>query len=158
MFSLSPNLLSRSSRRLRMFQLGGLTAPMLAAWHYSHSGLISPLKCPLRSLTGIPCPTCGMTRAFVSLAQGDFPQAVVHHAFAPFLFLAIAIAIGHITLELWLGHRIHTFYTHLLKKHRIQVSLLLALLGYYAYRLLLLSQSGDLAAAVKQSPLAQLLF
>lgn len=30
-----------------------------------------PLTCPLRSLAGIPCATCGMTHAFVHLAHGD---------------------------------------------------------------------------------------
>jgi len=32
-------------------------------------------ECPLRAATGIPCATCGMTRAFVSAAQGDLPAA-----------------------------------------------------------------------------------
>jgi Protein of unknown function (DUF2752) len=27
--------------------------------------------CPLRALAGIPCATCGMTRAFVALARGE---------------------------------------------------------------------------------------
>lgn len=30
-----------------------------------------PFTCPLRALAGIPCATCGMTRAFVWLAHGD---------------------------------------------------------------------------------------
>lgn len=158
MFSLSPNLLSRSARRLRAVQLGGLIAPVLGAWHYSHSGLTSPFSCLWRNLTGIPCPTCGMTRAFVSLVQGDLAQAMADHAFAPALFLGITVAIGHIAVELWTGHHLHTVYTDLLGKRSIQVLLLLTLLGYYVYRLFLLSQSGELAVAVERSPLAQILF
>jgi hypothetical protein len=35
-----------------------------------------PYTCPLRGLAGIPCATCGMTRAFVHLAHGDVGSAV----------------------------------------------------------------------------------
>jgi hypothetical protein len=32
-------------------------------------------SCPLRGILGIPCATCGMTRAFVFLAHGDVAAA-----------------------------------------------------------------------------------
>jgi len=31
--------------------------------------------CPFKALTGIPCPGCGMTRAFLALAEFDFVGA-----------------------------------------------------------------------------------
>ena len=35
-----------------------------------------PYTCPLKGLTGVPCAACGMTHAFVHLAQGDVALAL----------------------------------------------------------------------------------
>ncbi len=39
--------------------------------------------CPLRSLTGIPCPTCFLTRATSAALTGDLSASVQWHAFGP---------------------------------------------------------------------------
>jgi len=46
--------------------------------------------CPLRTLTGIPCPMCGMTRGVTSLVNGDFAHALLMN---PASYLAVAIAV-----------------------------------------------------------------
>jgi hypothetical protein len=46
--------------------------------------------CPLRTLTGIPCPMCGMTRGVTSLVNGDFAHALLMN---PASYLAVALAI-----------------------------------------------------------------
>ncbi len=38
--------------------------------------LALPYTCPSRGLLGLPCATCGMTHAFVALAQGDVAAAL----------------------------------------------------------------------------------
>jgi hypothetical protein len=35
-----------------------------------------PYTCPARALLGLPCPTCGMTHAFVALAHGQLAAAI----------------------------------------------------------------------------------
>jgi uncharacterized protein DUF2752 len=39
------------------------------------------LPCPLRTLTGVPCPLCGMTTAATGLAAGDLQAAVAANPF-----------------------------------------------------------------------------
>jgi len=51
------------------------------------SGLPTPL-CPLHALTGLPCPTCGMTRGLSCLLHGNLKVAIL---FNPLL---MAILIG----------------------------------------------------------------
>ncbi len=36
-----------------------------------------PALCPLKTVTGIPCPACGSTRAFIHLSHLDFSGAFV---------------------------------------------------------------------------------
>lgn len=40
-------------------------------------------SCPLRALTGIPCPTCFLTRATSAALTGDLHDAVHWHLFGP---------------------------------------------------------------------------
>lgn len=47
-----------------------------------HPGLPG-LACPLRALTGIPCPTCFLTRATAASLRGDLSGAIGLHAFGP---------------------------------------------------------------------------
>ncbi|OGV59877.1 MAG: hypothetical protein A2498_16585 [Lentisphaerae bacterium RIFOXYC12_FULL_60_16] len=47
--------------------------------------------CPSRVWLQIPCPLCGLTRAFMALYQGHWQTAVQHHPWAP-IFAAILLA------------------------------------------------------------------
>ena len=51
--------------------------------------LIFAVGCPIRRITGIPCPGCGMTRAFVSLIEFDFSAAFYFHPVFPLVILMI---------------------------------------------------------------------
>jgi hypothetical protein len=47
-----------------------------------HPGLPG-FSCPLRALTGIPCPTCYLTRATAASLVGRFGDSLTLHAFGP---------------------------------------------------------------------------
>jgi hypothetical protein len=52
-------------------------------------------SCPLRALTGVPCPTCYLTRSVLATFRGDLVGALRWHAFGPPLVLAGFALLGH---------------------------------------------------------------
>lgn len=77
----------------------GLTWPLLVTgvlWLASAVGAyvmtrvrgVPVVLCPLKNLTGWPCPTCGGTRAGVALLSGDPLRAITMNPFVTVLLLA----------------------------------------------------------------------
>jgi len=56
-------------------------------------GMAIPFLCPFKALTGIPCPGCGMTRALISMAKGDFHAAFGYNPFSFFLVFMVVISV-----------------------------------------------------------------
>jgi hypothetical protein len=52
--------------------------------------LIFVFGCPFRLITGIPCPGCGMTHAFLAAFRGDFADAFRWHPLFPLVMLMMA--------------------------------------------------------------------
>ena len=50
-----------------------------------------PVVCPVRLITGYPCPTCGMTRSWHSVAQLEPMRAMRDHPFGPLVLGALVI-------------------------------------------------------------------
>jgi hypothetical protein len=71
---------------------GACTAPVGAVYPFltAHTGG-QGLPCPLRTLTGVPCPFCGMTTATVAIAHGNWAAAAAAN---PAAYLVAALAIG----------------------------------------------------------------
>lgn len=51
--------------------------------------------CPVWLVFGVPCPTCGVTRALLDLAQGDLAGYLHHQPMALFLVVAVFLALHH---------------------------------------------------------------
>ena len=51
-----------------------------------------PEMCAFQAATGLPCPTCGITRSFAATAHGQLGLAFHYHAFGPFAFVATLLA------------------------------------------------------------------
>ncbi|MFN6563984.1 MAG: DUF2752 domain-containing protein [Nostoc sp. ChiSLP01] len=158
MFELSPYPLSCHGKLFRWGLLGFSCTPLLGTYFYHQGYRVGFLVCPIRHLTGIPCPTCGMTRSFMAIAQGNFPQAVVENLFGPLLFASFGIVTVHITVELLTKRRIIAFYCNLLKQRKLQIIGLFIVLTYYIIRLYKLSQTGEMYFSFINSPLGKLIF
>jgi len=64
-----------------------------------------PPLCLFHAVTGIDCPGCGMTRAFLHLAHGDFTAAWSFHPFSPFVaLLLLVLAWGPKSVWSWIRH------------------------------------------------------
>ncbi|MCX6898261.1 MAG: DUF2752 domain-containing protein [Verrucomicrobia bacterium] len=65
-----------------------------------------PNTCPLRRLTGIPCATCGMTRAAAALCHGELAQASAFNIAAIPLALLTVVLMGLLAWEAITGRAI----------------------------------------------------
>ena len=79
---------ARAARRA-LLVLPLTSAVFVASALWSPSDLPGVVLCPLRALTGYPCPGCGMTRAFCAIGHGEFARAVGYNALSPLVFVAV---------------------------------------------------------------------
>ena len=49
------------------------------------------ISCPIRQITGVPCPTCFLTRSTCLALQGDLEDSFKMHIFGPFIALFLII-------------------------------------------------------------------
>lgn len=79
--------------------LGGLAGGLLFAVWTPEGGPENSI-CLFRRSTGIPCPGCGLTRAFAALAKGEWAAALDLHAFS--YLVAAQLAVAWLVVGWWL--------------------------------------------------------
>lgn len=83
--------------------------------------------CPIRQLTGIPCPGCGMSRAWLCVLQFRFEEAFRYH---PLFFLAPLIMVLAFGETLFEKNRRNTRLMHL-----VLAVVVVSMLAVYVYRI-----------------------
>ena len=87
------------------------------------------IPCPIRKITGISCPGCGMSRAMLSFVTLDFSKAAYYH---PLVFFVIPTVISFVV-----------FHEHnMCKAKRILIIVLvIGLLVVYLYRMIIIQSN-----------------
>lgn len=56
--------------------------------------------CPLKMLTGFPCPSCGLTKSMVYFYEGDLQKSLYYHLLGPLVVAFCLITIVILVTEL----------------------------------------------------------
>ena len=56
--------------------------------------------CPLKMLSGLPCPGCGITKAIIFFYEGDLLKSLYYHVLGPLVPIACVFAIMVLSTEL----------------------------------------------------------
>lgn len=76
---------------------------VLAIEVFRPRGVDAPITCTMRRVTGVPCATCGSTRAALALTRGDAVSALRYNPFVTIGGVALA---GVGVLRVGLGRRV----------------------------------------------------
>ena len=76
---------------VRVMAVLGACAVVAAATVSPAQAADGPVVCPFRLMTGLPCPGCGLTRAWVFVLHGDLRHALAAN---PFVLVTLPAAIA----------------------------------------------------------------
>lgn len=108
--------------KLKIFILSSLIGSYIII-----ASLFSSTICVLKNVTGLPCPGCGLTRAYLSLFHGDISKAFRYHP----LFLLPAILL---ILLIYNKVRINKFIIN----EKLVIGFIIIFLVIYALRMIIL--------------------
>jgi uncharacterized membrane protein len=107
--------------------------------------IIFVLGCPFKWITGIPCPGCGMTHAFLAAAQFDFANAFLYHPLFPLVLLCFLIVAIQAVRYIASSHRrirdlgyedIHTMLSSLVEPLAGRIAIAVVIAAFFVLYLL----------------------
>ena len=91
-----------------------------------------PSLCAFHQITGLPCPGCGLTRSWVSMAHGHFSDAFVWHPLGPLLFSS---ALLYTIWSSWMALSRPSFPLPMKLQTRLVLSGAIVMLAFWGLRL-----------------------
>jgi len=107
MTGLPPRLLDSARRRAMAWQATVLAAVLVGARLVNPSRPLPFEVCGFKHLTGLPCLTCGLTRALCFAVRGDWTQSVTCHPLGPLAALALVAWMCWSAAEAFRGRPLH---------------------------------------------------
>lgn len=104
--------------------------------------------CPLKMLTGFPCPGCGITKSLVYFYEGDLWRSLTFHLFGPFVMLFSLATIVVLTTELITKKEYFNDYLYNKKTAYFVATILVV---YHIIRLVYFIKTNDFDSILKQS-------
>jgi hypothetical protein len=104
--------------------------------------------CPLKMLTGFPCPGCGITKSLVYFYEGDLRRSLTFHLFGPFVILFSLATIVVLTTELITKKEYFNAYLY---NRKMAYFLAAILVVYHIIRLVYFIKTNDFDSLLKQS-------
>jgi hypothetical protein len=102
-----PRLLDEARRRSRAWQAGAIAAGLAAASLTDPNRPLPFEVCGFKLLTGLPCPTCGMTRALCHALHGHWSQSFTSHPAGLILTAGLVGWMAWSAAEAWHGREVH---------------------------------------------------
>lgn len=127
--------LSKSDRWYRYLTIGIYSFPLVTSFAITKGTKIVTPSCPIRHWLGIICPSCGLTRSFRSLADGDFSRSIDYHLFGPIVFIGLGIVSIHCLRELKQRSHLPICFSRYLTRLPVQIGVLISFYSYYLLRL-----------------------
>lgn len=126
-----------------------LLIPLIIYFTSNLTELVSSQSyCPVKLLTGFPCPGCGITKSLVFIYSGDLKKSFEFHLFGPFLFLLCIISIIILILEIVLNQE---FFNSIIYNRKLAIYLGVLFGGYHIIRLIEFVKNSNIDYILKQS-------
>lgn len=93
--SMGPRVCRRLSGAALLLGTAGVAGFYLCGFSIDRITALVPLRCPLKLVTGLSCPTCGLGHGLVAAATGHWAEAWSYHPLAlPFLLALLLSGVG----------------------------------------------------------------
>jgi hypothetical protein len=104
--------------------------------------------CPLKMLTGFPCPGCGITKSLVYFYEGDLQKSLYYHILGPFVVAFCIATIVVLTTELITKKE---YFNKLLFNKKLAYGLAIFIASYHFIRIIYFIKNNSMDDILSQS-------